>query len=115
MALRTSSRLRHGLITAGVVVTALASSGCVSGFIFTHVTEPLDVNYDATPVHTGRRGTSLKRLVIPYPVRMQFDWGSTGVNDGMRQAGITRAYYADIETLSFMGIWTQRWIHVYGE
>ena len=110
-----ASRLRRSPVALLLLAIALASSGCVSGFIFTHVTEPLDVNFDATPAMTGARGTSLKRLVIPYPVRMEFDWGSTGVADGMHEAGITRAYYADIETLSFMGVWTQRWIHIYGE
>jgi hypothetical protein len=101
-----------------VVVLALClstSTGCVAGFIYHHVTVPLDTNFDATPVHPGDRGRSQKRVVIPYPVRMHFDWGSSAIGDGMREAGITRAYYADMETRSFMGVWTERWVHVYGE
>jgi hypothetical protein len=93
----------------------IASTGCVQGVLFYHVTVPLDENFDATPAKAGRRGTSHKRLVIPYPFRMQFDWGSTAIADGMKAEGMTTAYYADVETLSFLGIWTQRWIHVYGE
>ncbi len=30
-------------------------------------------------------------------------------------AGMVRAHYADLEMLSVMGIWTQRWVHVHGE
>jgi hypothetical protein len=48
-------------------------------------------------------------------VRLQVDWGSTAIGDGMRAAGLTRVHYADLETLSILGLWTQRWIHLYGE
>ena len=32
-----------------------------------------------------------------------------------RKVGMTQVYYADLEVLSVMGVWTQRWIHVYGD
>ena len=92
-----------------------ACTGCVTGAVFEFVTRPLDVNLNGPPVHKGYRGTSTKRLVIPYPFRMQFEWGSTAVADGMAKAGITKIYYADIQTLSVLGFWRQRWIYVYGE
>jgi hypothetical protein len=104
------------LLAVGLALLALlGSTGCVSGLIYHHVTVPLDTNFDATPAHTGDRGRSQKRVVIPWPVRMQFDWGSSAVGDGMREAGITRVYYADMETRSFLGVWTERWVHVYGD
>lgn len=109
------STIARCLAVSALAVTVLASGGCVSGAVFRHTTEPLDVNFDATPVHRGKRGTSHKTLVIPYPVRMQFEWGSTAVGDAMRAKDMTRVYYADIETLSFMGLWTQQWIHIYGD
>ena len=109
---RTAAR---ALLIALLVFTLFASTGCLGGALFTWVTVPLDRDFDATPSSPGGRGTSQKRVVIPYPVRIQFDWGSTAIADGMRKAGITKAHYADVETRSFMGVWTQRWIHVYGE
>ena len=105
---------RHAVLVL-LASVLLASTGCISGSVFRNTTQPLDVNLDATPVHAGGRGTSHKTVVIPYPVRMQFDWGSTAIADGMKSVGMTRAYYADLQTLSILGLWTQRWIHVYGE
>jgi hypothetical protein len=107
-------QLYRVLAVAGLAGILLASQGCYGAF-FHHVTVPLDVNMDATPAHTGERGTSQKRVVIPYPFRMQFDWGSSAVGDGMRSANITTVHYADLETISFLGVWTQSWIHIYGE
>jgi hypothetical protein len=33
----------------------------------------------------------------------------------MEHAGIETVHYADLETRSFLGIWTEQWVHVYGE
>ena len=94
----------------------LVSSGCVSGAIYSHTTVPLDVNFESAPQKTDHRGPSWKTLAIPvYYGRLRFDWGSTAIGDAARRAGIESVYYADLETLSVLGIWTQRTIHVYGE
>jgi hypothetical protein len=91
--------------------------GCLSGGIYTHVTEPLDVNLNETPVHDGGEGESWKTLRVPITsgLFVQVDWGSDAVGDAARSAGITTVHYADLEILSVLGIWTQRWAVVYGE
>lgn len=33
----------------------------------------------------------------------------------MNKVGIETVHYADLETLSVLGVWNQRWVHVYGE
>ena len=108
---------RRRAFAIGLLMSVLAvSTGCFGGAFYTHTTVPVDVNFKDTPRKPEHRGESWKTLVIPlYVARPQFDWGSTGVGDAVKQAGIETVYYADLETLSVMGVWTQRTIHVYGE
>jgi hypothetical protein len=94
-----------------LLVLANATLGCVSGAIYSHVTVPLDVNLDQTPVHQDYGRDSWN--TFQYYVRV--DWGSAGIGDIAREYGFTRVHYADVETLSVLGLWTQRWARVYGE
>ncbi len=95
----------------GLALAALVCPGCLGGVIYSRVTVPLDVNFDATPVHTERATGSWNTLQY----YVQVDWGSDGLGDVAKKHGFTRIYYADLETLSVFGIWTQRSAHVYGE
>ena len=101
----------------GLAVCLVGATGCLSGGIYTHVTKPLDVNLNHTPVHDGGRGESWKTLRIPITsgLFIQVDWGSDAIGDTARRAGMTTIHYADLETLSVLGLWTQRWAVVYGE
>ncbi len=107
--------LSKRLAVAGLVFCLAGGTGCISGAIFQYTTVPIDVNLDETPAHTGERGPSWKTFVIPYPLRMQFHWGSTAIGDAIRYRGLTTVHYADLRTLSVLGLWTQRWVYVYGE
>jgi hypothetical protein len=99
------------------------TTGCLSGGIYQHTTQPVDVNFNETPSGLGdargeARGDSWKTLVIPLVVvagRLQFDWGDMSVARAIEQTGFETVHYADLETRSILGIWTQRWLHVYGE
>jgi hypothetical protein len=51
---------------------------------------------------------------VVVPAYVQIDWGSSGIADAAREQGMNQIYYADLETLSVLGIWTQRWAIVYG-
>ena len=103
------------IAVAVLLVVTMGLSGCLSGAIYTHTTVPLDVNLEGAPAHPGHRGGSWKTLVIPlYVANPRFDWGSTAIGDALEQADLDTAYYADLETFSVLGIWTQRTIHVYG-
>ena len=70
---KTASRMILLILTVGLV----GATGCLSGGIYRHVTEPLDLNLDHTPVHDGARGGSWKTLRIPTGtgVMLQVDWG----------------------------------------
>ena len=41
-------------------------------------------------------------------------WDTNGIGEIGKENGLEEVYYADLETLSVLGIWTQRWVHVYG-
>ncbi|HEB89428.1 MAG TPA: hypothetical protein ENI85_07645 [Deltaproteobacteria bacterium] len=109
-------RRRIFVMAVALVTLVLVGSGCVSGAIYSHTTVPLDVNFEGAPRASDHRGPSWKTLSIPiYYGRLRFDWGSTAIADAARRAGIETVQYADLETLSVLGVWTQRTIHVYGE
>lgn len=38
----------------------------------------------------------------------------TGIGCVAKANGLTELYYADLEKLSILGVWTQEWAHVYG-
>jgi len=111
------SKITRCAALLGLTVCLAGAMGCLSGGIYTHVTEPLDVNLNETPVHDGGEGESWKTLRVPITsgLFVQVDWGSDAVGDAARSAGITTVHYADLEILSVLGIWTQRWAVVYGE
>lgn len=103
--------LRRFRLVFALTFLAFWGSGCLSGLVYSHVTRPLDVNFDQTPVHAERAQSSHK--TVEYYVRV--DWGSTGLADIGKAHGFDKIHYADLETLSILGFYRQRWAHVYGE
>ena len=106
MALRV--RLRFLLIGL-----ALALPGCVHGLIYTHITEPLDLDLDSTPVFDRHSSGQSDTKELRYWVAIQ--WDSNAIGDAINASNLTRVEYADLETLSVLGFWTQRTVHVYGQ
>ena len=101
--------MRARILAACALLAGLP--GCMTGLIYEHVTLPLDVNLDRTPVATKEVRDSANTL--QYYVR--FQWGSDGIGDVAKRYGFTRVDYADLETLNVLGVWKQQWAHVYGE
>jgi len=107
-----AGRLARALLP---LLLASALTGC--GLIYTHVTKPLDTNFtgqqieplDGMSIH-GRN--SSKHLTVE---SLQVEWGDRGIGQLAKDFGLQKVYYADIETLSVLSIWRQRWIHIYGE
>jgi len=88
----------------------LGLTGC-TGLIYTHIVEPLDVNLNDTPVFTTRPAKGDVKRIRYY---VEIEWDSRGIGDVAKKAGMTEVYYADLETLTVLGVWTQRFVHVYG-
>jgi hypothetical protein len=92
---------------------ALGLSGCVGhiGIIYTHTFEPLTTNFDRTPAASDRAGGDTKQLDYSY---LRVLWSGNGIGEIAKENGFETVYYADLETLRVLGIWTQEWAHVYG-
>ena len=90
----------------------LALCGCASpfGLVYTHTFEPLSTDYHRTPVVSDQSAGDVKQ--IQYYVRVS--WSSNGIGEIAKEYGFDEVYYADLETLSVLGIWEQQWAHVYG-
>ena len=88
--------------------------GCGAGRLYRHTTAPLTRNFDATPsgIEGGKEG---KRNIKHFSYRIDFEWDSTALGDAAKAGGLKTLYYADLETISVLGIWNQYFVHVYGE
>jgi hypothetical protein len=86
---------------------------CVVGLVYTHVKVPLDRDMWDTPVFRERVETGKQdQKVIRYYVSVE--WDSNAIGPIAKKYGIEEIQYADVETLSVLGLWTQRWVHIYG-
>lgn len=84
--------------------------GCTPGFVYTHNTEPLVIDFHETPAGQDAARGDTKHFSYYVDVR----WDENGIGEIARRTDMEEIYYADLETLSIFGIWTQRWVHVYG-
>jgi hypothetical protein len=98
------------LITAALAF-ALVLNGCTAGIVYTHTVQPLTLNHRATPA-TGAEGVSdIKHIQLPYVGVM---WGDIALGDAAKEKGLQELFYADMEYLSVLTIWTQSTVHLYG-
>ncbi len=102
-----------------VATSALLSAGCATGMIFTHTVEPLDTQFDYTPVFRDKLEAGegdVKHISLHrFPVYIDIMWDSNAIGDIAHREGIEDVYYADLERLSILGIWNQDTVHIYGK
>jgi len=103
--------MRTLLRNAALALASAVAPGCASGWLYSHTTVPLDANYDATPVLGNTSRGDIKKLSY---ASFDIEWGDSGVGGIVERSQLAEVYYIDIEVLSVLGIWTQRWVHVYG-
>ncbi len=96
-----------------LVFTLLLNIGCSPyGYIVTNITKPLDVNMSRTlPENADKTVGDLKHFSYSL---IDVSWGSYGIGDVARKNGIETIYYADLETVSIIGVWEQYIVHIYG-
>ena len=83
------------------------------GLIYTHMTEPLTTHFNRTPVADGYVAEGdVKEL--RYNAALRVFWDENSIGSIAKQAGFDEIYYADFETFSVLGIWTQYRVHIYG-
>ena len=78
--------------------------------VYTHTYRPLTTNFHETPVVRDKVQGDVRQL--DYYVRVM--WATNAIGDVAKEHGFEEVYYADLETLRILGIWTQQWAHVYG-
>lgn len=95
-------------LRALLIAIPLFAAGCV----YRHTVEPLDVNFDRTPVVKKTEDGDIRRF--KYNV-VDVQWHSNAIGDIAAKNGFKKIHYADLETFSILGIWTQNRVHIYGE
>ena len=95
------------LFTAAVLLLA----GCSPyGIVYTHIKKPLDTNMSRTLVDDSAAQGDIKHIRVYVDVM----WDSNAIGDIAKKHGIETVHYADMETLSVLGVWHQYTVHVYG-
>ncbi len=95
------------LLTAVLMFTGCASTG----IIYTHVTTPLDTNMSQTPSGVVQGEGEVKELAL----HVSFLWDSNAIGDIAKEHGMETVYYADLEILRILSIWSEYTVHVYGK
>ena len=94
-------------------LAALGFAGCApTGFIYTETVRPLDTDLQETEFSDQTRKEDVRTLQYWF-VRVK--WKGNGIGEIAKAKGFTRVYYADLETLSVLLVWTQHWVRIYGE
>lgn len=104
------------------LVAAFALTGCVgqgpvrgiqgTGLIYSHTREPLMLNSNATKVSDGNGSSgSVKELQLQ---TVRVTWSENAIGEIAKDAGIRTVYYADIEIVRVLGIWSTQTVHIYG-
>lgn len=106
-----SRRVRRAFRSLVAITAGALNSGCLTGLVYTDVVRPVTLDFKATPVQKQMASDDTKR----FQYRVRIEWGDEAIGTIAREHGFTRVYYADLHTRSFFGVWTQRWLHVYGE
>jgi len=95
------------------LAAGLLASGCTApGLVYTRITRPLTVNFLEAPVVLD--GAPAEGDVKSLRFRVELRWDVNAIGELAKTNGIEEVYYADEEILSVLGIWRQRFVHVYG-
>lgn len=92
---------------------ALASlPGCGTALIYHHTVEPLDLNASGLDLGEGHKSRSSIR--IDPTAYISVEWGNRGIGEIARSFDFVSVDHADVELLAVMGVYTQRFVHIYG-
>ena len=99
-------------LLAVVMAPILFLSGCSAGLLYTHTTQPLDLNLGDTQVVETRHKGNVQHLQY----KVSLTWDSNAIGDIAKKNGMETIHYADLEILSvFFGLLNRYTVHIYGE
>jgi len=104
--------LTRAALPALGLVLACSLPGCGTAAIYHHVVTPLDINASGLELGAGHKSHSSIR--IDPTAYIAVEWGNRGIGEIARHYDFVTVDHADLEVLSVMGVYTQRFVHIYG-
>ncbi len=100
-----------------VVLLVLLLGGCANGRLYTDVVRPRMREFKATPVGTKHFAVAQHRLKEPITrINLSVEWDNTEVKKAAAKAGVTKIYYTDTRTQSYVfEIYRRTTIIFYGD
>ncbi|MCM8538147.1 MAG: hypothetical protein NE334_19545 [Lentisphaeraceae bacterium] len=99
------------------VLMCLSSSCAIDGRLYTKKVMPFTENFHQTPV--GSKVCYVDDFRIKEPVsgyNVSAEWMRSNLLTEAQKAEMTKIYYADVETFSFLlGIYTRKTLRIYGD
>ncbi len=95
----------------------LVASGCTPGFLYTNIRTPLVHDMVRTPRGSTKADLSAHHIEEPLTsANLSADWNSFAIGEAAKEAGLEKAYFADLHTISiFGGLYRRRTVEVWGE
>jgi hypothetical protein len=96
-----------------IILIIFLITGCSSpGILYTNITRPDTTNFNNSPVGSKACRVNAHQL----KVRVSGEWSSKRIDNAMREAGMTKCYYADVKTLSLLlGTYRRTTLILYGD
>ena len=104
--------LRRAALPALGLALACSLPGCGTAAIYHHVVTPLDLN--ANGLDLGQLHKSHSTVRVDPTSYISVEWGNRGIGEIARDHDFVTVDHADLEVLAIMGVYTQRFVHIYG-
>ncbi len=89
-------------------------SGCVQGSIYTHITIPYYPNFNKTPI--GSKSVSIKQSELIKYDSLYVEWTTNDLLDYIaKKNGLSKFYYADLESWTVLGYYQRDNLILYGD
>ncbi len=110
-------------IFLALLTTTLLLCGCsrfgqdpVNGYLYTNTTVPYSADLDNTPAGDAIGKSKVFRIRDPFTnLGVYTEINTNAIGDIARNNGISKVYYADLETFSIFSIWRTQTLVIYGE
>ena len=100
----------------GKVFPLLDGSSTLTGFVFTHTRIPCTQDLNNTPVTNIHADGIVFHVAEPVTgYNFYIELNSNALGDVAKKHGLSKVYFADLETFSILSIWKHEKLHIYGE
>jgi len=122
MAINQAGGLQMNIKVKMIVVSFLLFlpllGGCspLTGKVFTHIRVPYTTDLHNTPVTDIHSNGIIVRIEEPVSgYGLYTELNSNAMGDIAKKHGLSKIYFADLETFDILGIWKHEKLHIYGE